>query len=43
MNAILKSLLTGKDNFTYDVARMLLFLGGLVFLGCTVLAVLKSM
>lgn len=43
MNNVLKSLLTGRDNLTYDVARVLLFFGGIVFLGCTVLAVVKSM
>jgi hypothetical protein len=43
MNAFLKSLLTGRDNLTYDVGRVLLLLGGLVFLACTVLSVLKTM
>jgi hypothetical protein len=42
MSNLLKSLLTGKDNLTWDVARVLLFFGGIVFLGCTVLSVLKS-
>jgi hypothetical protein len=43
MNAFIKSVLTGKDNLTYDVARVLLFLGGLVFLTCTLIAVIKSL
>ena len=43
MANFLKSLLTGKDNLTYDVGRVLLFLGGIVFLGCTVIAVAKSL
>jgi hypothetical protein len=42
MPNFLKSLLTGRDNMTWDVARVLLFFGGIVFLGCTVLAVVKS-
>ncbi len=42
MTAFIKSILTGKDNLTYDVARVLLFLGGRVFLVCTLIAVSKS-
>jgi hypothetical protein len=42
MGDFLKSMLTGRDNLTYDVARVLLFMGGIVFLACTVIAVLKS-
>ena len=43
MGEFLKSLLTGKDKLTWDVARVLLFFGGIVFLGCTVLSVVKTM
>ena len=43
MNAFFKSMLTGRDNLTYDVARTLMFLGGLVFLICTLIAVIKSL
>lgn len=42
MNAFLRSLLTGKDKLTWDVARVLLFFGGIVFLACTVISVLKT-
>jgi hypothetical protein len=43
MTGFLRTLLTGKDNLTYDVARVLLFLGGIVFLFCTVIAVMQSL
>jgi hypothetical protein len=43
MGDFLKSVLTGRDNLTWDVGRVLLFFGGLVFLGCTVLSVVKTM
>jgi hypothetical protein len=42
MSAFLQSLLTGKDNRSYDVGRVLLFLGGIVFLSCTVIVVVQS-
>lgn len=43
MNTFFKAVLTGKDNETYDVGRVLLLLGGIVFLSCTMIAVLKSL
>ncbi|MER2519723.1 MAG: amino acid ABC transporter substrate-binding protein [Bdellovibrionales bacterium] len=42
MVRFLKALLTGRDNATYDVARVLLFCGGLVFLACTLIDVAKG-
>ena len=42
MKKFLTAVLTGKDNLTYDVARVLLFFGGVVFLFCSVIAVLKT-
>lgn len=43
MPTFLRTLLTGRDNLSWDVARVLMFLGGLVFLGCTIISVLKTL
>jgi hypothetical protein len=43
MKQFMKSALTGKDNATWDVTRVLLFASGVVFLGCTVLSVIKTL
>ena len=43
MPHLLRPLLTGRDNRTYDVARVLLFAGGIVFLVCTLVAVAHSL
>ncbi|MBV8061637.1 MAG: amino acid ABC transporter substrate-binding protein [Alphaproteobacteria bacterium] len=43
MPNFLRMLLTGRDNFSWDIARVLMFLGGLVFLGCTLVSVLKTL
>ena len=43
MPDFLKSLLTGRDNATYDVARVLLLFGGIVFLICTVITVAHAL
>lgn len=42
MAGFLRALLTGRDNETYDVARVLLFFGGLAFLACTLIDVVKG-
>ncbi len=43
MRCFLRAILTGRDNATWDVGRVLLFLGGVVFLICTLVAVFKGM
>ena len=43
MKQFLHHLLTGRDNRTWDVARVLLFCGGIVFLGCTLFSVFKTL
>lgn len=42
MAGFLRMLLTGRDNATYDVTRVLLFFGGAAFLVCSVLDVAKG-
>ncbi len=42
MGCFLKMLLTGRDNATYDVTRVLLFFGGMTFLVCTLADVAKG-
>ena len=42
MHCCLRHMVTGRDNTTWDVARVLLLLGGGVFLVCTLIAVMKT-
>lgn len=42
MAGFLRTLLTGRDNATYDVARVLLFFGGATFLVCALIDVAKG-
>lgn len=42
MNIFFQHLLTGKDNETYDIARVLWALGTLVYLGLSIYAMVKG-
>ncbi len=43
MPTFLKHILTGRDNVTYDIGRVLMFFGGFAYLACTFIAVLHSL